>query len=81
MPQRYGELAPAAPQAAAGRALASSMALVDVCHNGKTLQKKLPGEAARVWEGREALGRAAAPPPPARVLRVAGRVSRPPAHA
>ncbi|KAI7835571.1 hypothetical protein COHA_010532 [Chlorella ohadii] len=40
--QKYGELTPAAPKAATGSALASSMAQLTVCHNGKTLTKKLP---------------------------------------
>ncbi|EFN56852.1 hypothetical protein CHLNCDRAFT_144451 [Chlorella variabilis] len=40
--QKYGELAPAAPRAAAGSALASSMAQLTICHGTKRVEKKLP---------------------------------------
>ncbi|KAL4854293.1 Tubulin-folding cofactor E [Chlorella vulgaris] len=40
--QKYGELAPTAPQAAAGSALASSMVQLTICHGAKRLEKKLP---------------------------------------
>ena len=43
--QKYGKLTPAAPKAATGSALASSMAAVTICHGAKRLEKKLPGGA------------------------------------
>ena len=43
LPQKYGELAPAAPNASAGSALGGSMAALTIVHGGKTVQKKLPG--------------------------------------
>lgn len=46
-PQKYGELTPAAPKTATGSSLASSMAQLTVCHNGKTLAKKLPGRCCK----------------------------------
>lgn len=45
--QKYGELAPAAPRAAAGSALASSMAQLTICHGTKRVEKKLPGRYHR----------------------------------
>jgi hypothetical protein len=44
--QKYGELAPTAPQAAAGSSLASNMVQLTICHGAKRLEKKLPGEQA-----------------------------------